>query len=91
MVKPGFKEAVEDFVKNGGTFVTTYFTGLIDENVGVFLNGYLGPLKDVMGVKVDMSQWLQSISKVTKEEIQSVANKIELDTIYFLSGSEGNN
>ncbi|MFP7469854.1 pitrilysin family protein [Niallia taxi] len=45
----------------------------------------------VSGVKVDMSQWLQSISKVTKEEIRSVANKIELDTIYFLSGSEGNN
>ncbi len=45
----------------------------------------------VSGVDVDMSQWLQSISKVTKEEIQNVANKIELDTIYFLSGSEGNN
>ncbi|MGG0738066.1 EF-P 5-aminopentanol modification-associated protein YfmF [Niallia taxi] len=45
----------------------------------------------VSGVDVDMSHWLQSISKVTKEEIQNVAKKIELDTIYFLSGSEGNN
>jgi len=53
MVKPGLKEAVEDFVKKGGIFITTYFTGLIDESVGVYLDGYLGPLKEVMGVKVE--------------------------------------
>ncbi|NQT27729.1 beta-galactosidase [candidate division KSB1 bacterium] len=53
MIKPGFKEAVETFVQNGGTFLTTYFTGLIDEHVGVFLNGYLGPLKEVLGVTVE--------------------------------------
>jgi beta-galactosidase len=53
MVKPGFKEAVEDFVRRGGTFITTYFTGVIDESVGVFLEGYLGPLKDLLGVKVE--------------------------------------
>jgi len=53
MVKPGFKEAVEGFVKKGGTFITTYFTGVIDEFVGVFLGGYLGPLKDLLGVKVE--------------------------------------
>jgi beta-galactosidase len=53
MVKPGFKEAVESFVKKGGTFITTYFAGVIDESVGVFLGGYLGPLKDVLGVKVE--------------------------------------
>jgi len=53
MVKPGFKEAIENFVKNGGTFITTYFTGVIDESVGVFLGGYLGPLKDLLGIKVE--------------------------------------
>jgi beta-galactosidase len=53
MVKPGFKETIENFVKKGGTFITTYFTGVIGESVGVFLGGYLGPLKDVLGVKVE--------------------------------------
>jgi len=52
MIKPGFKESVEEFAGNGGTFITTYFTGFIDEHVGVFLGGYLGPLKDVLGVEV---------------------------------------
>jgi beta-galactosidase len=40
-------------VKKGGIFITTYFTGLIDESVGVYLGGYPGPLKDVMGIKVE--------------------------------------
>ena len=53
MIKPGFKESVEKFVANGGTFITTYFTGFVDEHVGVFLGGYLGPLKDILGVKVE--------------------------------------
>ena len=44
----------------------------------------------VSGVSVEMADWLQSISKVSKEEIQEVAGKIELDTVYFLTGSEGN-
>lgn len=53
MIKSGFKEAVENFVKKGGIFITTYFTGLIDESVGVYLDGYPGPLRDVVGVKVE--------------------------------------
>jgi beta-galactosidase len=53
LIKPGFKEAAENFVKNGGIFITTYFTGLIDESVGVFLGGYPGPLKGLMGIRVE--------------------------------------
>jgi predicted Zn-dependent peptidase len=33
-------------------------------------------------------EWLSGIEKVTKEEIIKVAQKVELDTIYFLSGLE---
>jgi beta-galactosidase len=53
MIKPGFKEAAEAFVQKGGTFITTYFSGIINETVGVFLRGYPGPLKEVTGVKVE--------------------------------------
>lgn len=53
VVKPGYKKIAEDFVRRGGTFITTYFSGIIDDAVGVYLNGYLGPLKEVLGVKVE--------------------------------------
>ncbi|ABS22675.1 EF-P 5-aminopentanol modification-associated protein YfmF [Bacillus cytotoxicus] len=36
-----------------------------------------------------VEEWVTGIESVTKEEIVKVANQIELDTIYFLHGTEG--
>ncbi|PGC30229.1 peptidase M16 [Bacillus pseudomycoides] len=36
-----------------------------------------------------VEEWLTGIERVTKEKIVKVANNIELDTIYFLHGTEG--
>jgi predicted Zn-dependent peptidase len=36
-----------------------------------------------------VDEWIDAMEKVTREEIIEVANKIELDTIYFLTGMEG--
>ncbi|WP_026692425.1 EF-P 5-aminopentanol modification-associated protein YfmF [Peribacillus kribbensis] len=43
----------------------------------------------VSGIPVDMDDWLEQTDKVTASEITEVAQKIEMDTIYFLTGSEG--
>jgi len=71
IIKPGFKESVEQFVENGGTFITTYLTGYIDEHGGVFLNGYLGPLKDVLGLEIEeydpLPQEGKNVIKITAE------------------------
>jgi len=53
MIKPGFKESVEKFVSEGGTFITTFFSGAVNEYDEVFQGGYPGPLSDVMGLKVE--------------------------------------
>jgi predicted Zn-dependent peptidase len=37
-----------------------------------------------------VNDWIENINKITKDEIVKVASKIELDTIYFLTGLEGN-
>lgn len=37
---------------------------------------------------ISMDEWLEELEKVTKEEIVAVANKVQLDTIYFLTGTE---
>jgi len=37
---------------------------------------------------IKLEQWINDMEKTTKEEIVAVANKIELDTIYFLTGTE---
>ncbi|MDQ0206908.1 beta-galactosidase [Alkalicoccobacillus murimartini] len=50
MVKPGVAERIEAFVEAGGTFVATYWSGVVDENDLCFLGGFPGPLKNLLGV-----------------------------------------
>ncbi|NRD78904.1 insulinase family protein [Bacillus sp. BRMEA1] len=38
--------------------------------------------------EIQLETWISEMQKATKEEIVKVANKIELDTIYFLTGME---
>lgn len=42
----------------------------------------------VSDANISLDTWLEEMQKVTKEEIVDVAKKIEIDTIYFLTGSE---
>jgi predicted Zn-dependent peptidase len=42
----------------------------------------------VAKVEIKLEQWLEEMQKATKEEILAVGQKIELDTIYFLTGTE---
>src|SRR5699024_12101669 len=32
MIKEGYADQLKDFVKQGGTFITTFFSGIVDEN-----------------------------------------------------------
>ncbi|WP_141433478.1 EF-P 5-aminopentanol modification-associated protein YfmF [Bacillus sp. 03113] len=43
----------------------------------------------VANQEISLDEWLEKMNKVTKEEIMEVAKKVELDTIYFLTGAEG--
>ncbi|HVM60068.1 MAG TPA: beta-galactosidase [Verrucomicrobiae bacterium] len=50
MVRPGVAERIEKFVKQGGTFVATYWSGIVNESDLCFLGGFPGPLRKVLGV-----------------------------------------
>ncbi len=51
MLKNGTVERIESFVKNGGTLVATYLSGLVDENDMCYLGGFpAGNLKNVFGI-----------------------------------------
>jgi beta-galactosidase len=53
MLKPGLAERIEQFVARGGIFLTTFFSGIVDESDGVFPGGYPGPLSRVLGLVVE--------------------------------------
>jgi beta-galactosidase len=50
MVKPGVSDAIHQYVANGGTFVTTYMSGINDEHDNVIMGGYPGPFRDLCGL-----------------------------------------
>lgn len=51
MLREGVAERLRQFVSQGNTLVTTYFTGYVNENDLCFLGGFPGDgLKEVMGI-----------------------------------------
>ncbi len=53
MLRPGFAGRVEQFVEAGGTFVTTYWSGWVDENCLAIEGGAAGALRGVLGVRCE--------------------------------------
>ena len=58
MIKPGVDEKLRQFVKNGGTLITTFFSGYVDESDLVTVGGYPGKLRDILGIWVEESDAL---------------------------------
>ncbi len=53
MARDGFPEKIQQFVEAGGTFVTTFMSGIVDENDLVILGGYPGALRKLLGLWVE--------------------------------------
>ena len=53
MTKTGYDEKIREYVKNGGTFITTYFSGIVNEHDLVIPGGYPGKLRDILGIWVE--------------------------------------
>jgi beta-galactosidase len=45
-----------DYVRQGGHLVVSFFSGIVDECDRAYLGGYLGPLRDLVGARVE--EWL---------------------------------
>ena len=53
MVKPDYDEKIRRFVQDGGTFLTTFFSGYVDDHDLVTVGGYPGKLRDILGIWVE--------------------------------------
>ncbi|MCJ8011565.1 beta-galactosidase [Paenibacillus sp. KQZ6P-2] len=72
MVRPGVGERIERFIENGGIFVSTYWSSIVDENDLCFLGGFPGPLRKALGI------W--------SEELEGLHDR-DANTIRITSGS----
>ena len=79
MLKEGTISRIESYVKNGGNFVATYLSGVVDKDDLCFLGGFPGnELKDVFGIWVEETDSLPEGMKNTVEY-----NGKEYDAINF--------
>ncbi|OQQ04926.1 beta-galactosidase [Vibrio splendidus] len=66
LIKPGVAERLEAFVKQGGTLVATYWSGIVDQNDLCFLGGFPGgegsPLRRTLGI------WAEEIDSLYDHE-----------------------
>lgn len=53
MVKQDYDEKIRSFVRDGGRFLTTFFSGYVDEHDLVTVGGYPGKLRDILGIWVE--------------------------------------
>lgn len=94
MVKPGVGEKVEKFVENGGTFITTYWSGIVNETDLAFLGGFPGPLKKTLGIWSEEIDGLHDGQKnivVIQEGTEGLASTydaIELCDLIHTEGAE---
>jgi beta-galactosidase len=66
LLRPGFAEALDAFVRKGGTLVTTYITGYVNENDLCFRHGFPGPLRKCLGI------WSEEIDALCPGEANSI-------------------
>ncbi|MDQ0889307.1 beta-galactosidase [Paenibacillus sp. V4I9] len=92
MVKKGYAKRVEDFVRSGGIFLTTFFSGIVNENDIVSLGGYPGELREVLGIWAEEIDALfpdQSNQIVLKEQWGSLSGEYQCGLLCDLIHSEG--
>ncbi|MBD8068236.1 EF-P 5-aminopentanol modification-associated protein YfmF [Bacillus sp. PS06] len=81
-------EFTEDVISQTKAVINNQLLETIDTPSGMIDILYHNVVADK---KRDLTEWLEGLKQVTKDEIIQVAEKIKLDTIYFLTGMEADN
>jgi beta-galactosidase len=81
MVKEGYASKLEDYVQSGGTFVTTFFSGIVNENDRVTPGGYPGELRKLLGIWVEESDALLT-SKTNQLKMSASLGSLEQGSAY---------
>jgi len=71
MVKEGVAKNLEGFVEKGGTLVSTFFSGIVNESDLVTLGGYPGELRALLGI------WVEEVDALEPSMRNSVVMKLE--------------
>lgn len=92
MVKDGYAAKLETFVEQGGVFITTFFSGIVNEMDLVTLGGYPGELRNLLGIWVEEIDALDPVEKnqiVMKESWGDLEGSYNCNMLFDLLHTEG--
>jgi beta-galactosidase len=74
LLRPGLARKLETFVEGGGIFLTTFFSGIVDEYDRVVTGGYPAELRRLLGIWVEeFDPWtaeMSNILEISEGELQ---------------------
>ncbi|MEV6342824.1 beta-galactosidase [Actinoplanes sp. NPDC051851] len=53
VVPTDLADRIHEYVNGGGHFVTTYFSGIVDVNEHIWLGGYPGAFRELLGIRIE--------------------------------------
>lgn len=62
-------ENIKSYVRDGGIFLTTFLSGIVNESDTVHTGGYPGPLRDLLGI------WVEETDSLPQGEFNSVISQ----------------
>jgi len=71
MTRNNFQEKIREFVNNGGSFVMTYFSSIVNDTDLCYLGGFPGKLMDVFGIR---SEEVDALYDYEKNEVKFYKN-----------------
>jgi beta-galactosidase len=92
LLHPGTAQKIDAFVRQGGYFVATFMSGVADENDRVFKGGAPGPLKDILGLRVEETDALPPDRRNTiimKSGLAGFSENFECNLLFDLVQLEG--
>jgi beta-galactosidase len=87
LVRPGVAESLRAFVDNGGTFLTTYFSGLVDASDRVLPGGFPAAFRQLLGLRVEEFDLFGNQVRHIKTSLRGARCSLWADII-FLEGAE---
>ena len=72
MLKENVADNIKNYVAKGGTFITTFFSGYVDENDLVKLGGFPSELRELLGI------WIEELDGLPPDNFNSIEIKNSL-------------
>ncbi|MDR3593721.1 beta-galactosidase [Clostridium sp.] len=92
MLKDNVADNIREFVSNGGTFITTFFSGYVDENDKVKLGGYPSELRNLLGLWVEELDALplgMNNSIQMNNSLENFASEYKCNMLFDIINTEG--